>query len=127
MLQKLSNTAHTHTQHFFHHHTALDIGSVIQEAYRLQQTTPPELHPDRMLESFVPLTRGTYPVFNKYPKFIVDYQVRERERIRQEELQYLRERYAPAHTHPSVPALSSAWERGYMLKCQIPELVRERL
>ena len=82
-----------HTQHFFHHHTALDIGSVIQEAYRLQQTTPPELHPDRMLESFVPLTRGTYPVFNRYPKFIVDYQVRERERIRQEELQYLRERY----------------------------------
>ena len=32
-------------------------------------------------------------MFNRYPKFIVDYQVRERERIRQEELQYLRERY----------------------------------
>jgi len=47
-----------------------------------------------MLESFVPLTKGTYPVFNRYPKFIVDYQVQERERIRQEELQYLRERYS---------------------------------
>ena len=45
-----------------------------------------------MLEPLVPLTRGTYPVFNKYPKFIVDYQVQERERIRQEELDYLRER-----------------------------------
>ena len=37
-------------------------------------------------------------MFNRYPKFIVDYQVRERERIRQEELQYLRERYVPVHT-----------------------------
>lgn len=46
-----------------------------------------------MLEQFVPLTKGTYPVFNRYPQFIVDYQVQERERIRQEELQYLRERY----------------------------------
>ena len=33
-------------------------------------------------------------MFNRYPKFIVDYQVQERERIRQEELQYLRERYS---------------------------------
>ena len=119
MLQKLSNTAHTHThthtQHFFHHHTALDIGSVIQEAYRLQQTTPPELHPDRMLESFVPLTRGTYPVFNKYPKFIVDYQVRERERIRQEELQYLKERYGPAHTH--IPQSQLSLQPGNEATC----------
>ena len=83
---------HTHTQYFFHHRSSLDIGAVIQEAYRLQQTTPPDIHPKRMLEPFAPLTRGTYPIFNKYPKFIVDYQVQERERIRHEELQYLRER-----------------------------------
>ena len=70
----------------------MDIGAVIQEAYHLQKTTPPELNPERMLGSFEPLTKGTYPVFNKYPKFIVDYQVQERERIRQEEIEYLRER-----------------------------------
>lgn len=81
-------------QYFFRHRSSLSVGAVIQEAYRLQQTTPPELHPERMLEPFAPLTKGSYPVFNKYPKFIVDYQVRERERIRQEELHYLRERYA---------------------------------
>ena len=46
-------------------------------------------------------------MFNKYPKFIVDYQVRERERIRQEELQYLRERYGPAHTSLSPSSLFS--------------------
>ena len=28
-----------------------------------------------MLEEFNALTKGQYPVFNKYPKFIVDYQV----------------------------------------------------
>ena len=79
-------------QYFFHHRYSLDIGAVIHEAYRLQETTPPDLHPEKMLEPFSPLTTGTYPVFNKYPTFIVDYQVGERERIREEENQYLRER-----------------------------------
>ena len=41
-----------------------------------------------------PVAKGeTYPIFNKYPKFIVDYQTKERERIRHEELDYLRERF----------------------------------
>lgn len=65
---------------------------MIREAYRLQESTPAEVNPKRMLEPFTPLTKGQYPIFNKYPKFIVDYQVQERERIRQEELEYLRQR-----------------------------------
>ena len=80
-------------QQFFHHPPALDVGVVIREAYRMQETTPPEIHPERLLGSLVPLTRGTYPVFNKYPKFIVDYQAREREKIRRDEEDYLRQRY----------------------------------
>ncbi len=79
-------------QYFFHHRSSLDFGLVIREAYRLQQTTPSDLHPQVMTDPFCPLSKGTYPVFNKYPKFIVDYQVRERERIRREETEYLRER-----------------------------------
>lgn len=51
------------------------MGKVLTETYHLQQTTPPDLHPERMMEPFLPLTKGSYPVFNKYPKFIVDYQV----------------------------------------------------
>ena len=39
------------------------------------ETTDDEIHPRRLLEDFIPLTKGQYPVFNKYPKFIVDYQV----------------------------------------------------
>ena len=79
-------------QYFYHHRNAVDVGQVIKEAYRLLDVIPEEVNPDSSLNEFVPLTRGQYPVFNKYPKFIVDYQVQERERIRQEEVDYLRQR-----------------------------------
>ncbi|KAL8615313.1 hypothetical protein ACOMHN_038052 [Nucella lapillus] len=79
-------------QYFFHHRNAVDVRQVIKEAYRLSEATPPELHPEGKLQPFTPLTQGQYPIFNKYPKFIVDYQVQERERIRQEETEYLRKR-----------------------------------
>ena len=62
-------------QYFFHNRNAVEVGTVIREAYRLQDSTPAEVNPKRMLEPFIPLTRGQYPIFNKYPKFIVDYQV----------------------------------------------------
>lgn len=38
--------------------------------------TPESIHPIKILEELKPLTKGQYPVFNKYPKFIVDYQVK---------------------------------------------------
>ncbi|XP_054982919.1 TBC1 domain family member 31 isoform X2 [Sorex araneus] len=79
-------------EYFFHHRNNLDISAVIREAYRLMATTPADLHPDKMLSVFVALTKGQYPVFNQYPKFIVDYQTQERERIRNDELDFLRER-----------------------------------
>ena len=79
-------------QYFFHHRNAVDVSQVIQEAYRLMDTTPKDIHPQGMMEEFTPLTKSQYPVFNKYPKFIVDYQVQERERIRQEETEYIRQR-----------------------------------
>lgn len=79
-------------QLFFRHQNSLDIGKVILEANLMHETTPTELHPEHLLEPFVPLTKGSYPIFNKYPKFIVDYQVQERRKIRKEEVEYLRER-----------------------------------
>ncbi|XP_035828505.1 TBC1 domain family member 31 isoform X2 [Aplysia californica] len=77
---------------FFHHRNAMNVRQVLKETYRLMESTPDDLHPKNKLDEFIPLTRGNYPVFNKYPKFIVDYQVQERERIRQEELDYLRQK-----------------------------------
>ena len=74
-LRVSSKLSYLRLQYFFHNRNAVEVGSVIREAYRLQDSTPAEVHPKRMLEPFSPLTRGQYPVFNKYPKFVVDYQV----------------------------------------------------
>ncbi|CAF4404072.1 unnamed protein product, partial [Adineta steineri] len=41
--------------------------TILTEAYRLSEVTPADIDPKRMIESFQPLTRGQYPVFNKYP------------------------------------------------------------
>nr|XP_002130963.1 TBC1 domain family member 31 [Ciona intestinalis] len=80
--------------YFFHHRNALDIGAVISEAYRLSESTPANIDPRKSMDGFEPLPMGeTYPIFNKYPKFIVDYQAQERERIRKDELEYLREKH----------------------------------
>lgn len=79
-------------QYFFHHRNNLDVGAMINEAYRLMGSTPADIHPRTMLSDFTPLTKGQYPVFNHYPEFIVEYQSREREKIRLQEMEYLRER-----------------------------------
>ncbi|XP_045899928.1 TBC1 domain family member 31 isoform X2 [Micropterus dolomieu] len=79
-------------EYFFHHRNNLDVGAMIKEAYRLMGNTPADIHPRTMLSDFTPLTKGQYPVFNHYPEFIVEYQSREREKIRLQEMEYLRER-----------------------------------
>jgi hypothetical protein len=68
------------------------VQTILTEAYRLSEVTPVDIDPKRMIESFQPLTRGQYPVFNKYPKFIVDYQIQEKEKLREEEMNYIRQR-----------------------------------
>jgi hypothetical protein len=70
----------------------MSIQTILVEAYRLSEVTPADIDPKRMIESFEPLTRGQYPVFNKYPKFIVDYQIQEKEKLREEEMTYIRQR-----------------------------------
>ena len=62
-------------QFFFHHRNAVDVGAVIKDAYRLYDSTPDDIHPKRMIAEFIPLTKGQYPIFDKYPKFVVDYLV----------------------------------------------------
>ncbi|XP_062320828.1 TBC1 domain family member 31 [Osmerus eperlanus] len=81
-------------EYFFHHRNNLDLVSMVKEAYRIMDSTPAELHPSGLLADAEPLTRGQYPVFNKYPSCVVEYQSQERQRIREQELDYLRERQA---------------------------------
>ncbi|XP_037022645.2 TBC1 domain family member 31 [Artibeus jamaicensis] len=108
-------------EYFFHHRNNLDVSVVIREVYHLMDTTPPDVHPERTLGVFVALTKGQYPVFNQYPKFIVDYQTQERERIRNDELDYLRERQAVENMQAEVDQQrveDEAW-------CQKQELLRK--
>ncbi|XP_075560707.1 TBC1 domain family member 31 isoform X3 [Pelecanus crispus] len=108
-------------EYFFHHRNNLDINVVIKEAYHLMEATPLDIHPQRMLDDFIPLTKGQYPVFNKYPKFIVDYQTQERERIRQDEIEYLRERQL-AHELEAKAQQQKAEDEAWYRK---QELLRE--
>lgn len=61
-------------------------------AYELQASTPATVSPSSFLQSFNPLLRGQYPVFNQYPEFIINYQTKMRERIRKDEEEYLEKR-----------------------------------
>jgi len=80
-------------KYFYHHRNALDVKVVISEAYRMASCTPKNIDPLKLMSEFEAMSKGeTYPIFNKFPHFIVDYQSKERERIRKEELEYLRER-----------------------------------
>ncbi|XP_069636079.1 TBC1 domain family member 31 isoform X2 [Haliaeetus albicilla] len=108
-------------EYFFHHRNNLDINVVIKEAYHLMEATPPDIHPQHMLDDFIPLTKGQYPVFNKYPKFIVDYQTQEWERIRQDEIEYLRERQL-AH---ELEAKAQEWKAEDEAWYRKQELLRE--
>ncbi|XP_036614218.1 TBC1 domain family member 31 [Trichosurus vulpecula] len=108
-------------EYFFHHRNNLDITVVIQEAYRLMLCTPADIHPETVLDDFVPLTKSQYPVFNKYPKFIVDYQTQELERIRNDELDYLKERQAVHEMEAEIMRQKDEDEAWY----QKQELLRE--
>ncbi|XP_075351349.1 TBC1 domain family member 31 [Mycteria americana] len=117
-------------EYFFHHRNNLDINVVIKEAYHLMEATPLDIHPQRMLDDFIPLTKGQYPVFNKYPKFIVDYQTQERERIRQDEIEYLRERQLAHELEAKAQerkAEDEAWYRKQELLREAEEQRRKML
>ncbi|NXW60624.1 TBC31 protein, partial [Eurystomus gularis] len=113
-------------EYFFHHRNNLDINVVIKEAYHLMESTPLDIHPRRMLDDFIPLTKGQYPVFNKYPKFIVDYQTREWERIRQDEIEYLRERQLAHELEAKAQARKAEDEAWYRKQELLQEAEEQR-
>ncbi|KAJ3331719.1 TBC1 domain member 31 [Blyttiomyces sp. JEL0837] len=77
---------------FFSRLSFVSVDHIILKAYRLQNSTPDAISPESFLSPFEALTVGQYPIFNKYPEFIVNYQSKMREKIRQDEQEYLRRR-----------------------------------
>ncbi|XP_064240630.1 TBC1 domain family member 31 isoform X2 [Aotus nancymaae] len=115
---------------FFHHRNNLDINVVIRQVYHLMETTPTAIHPDSVLHVFVALTKGQYPVFNQYPKFTMDCQTQERERIRNDELDYLRERQTVEDMQAEVDQQrveDEAWYQNQELLRKAEETKREML
>ncbi|XP_076411868.1 TBC1 domain family member 31 isoform X3 [Peromyscus maniculatus bairdii] len=126
----LNSTLKDDFEYFFHHRNNLDINVVIREVYHLMETTPADIHPSSMLDAFVALTKGQYPIFNQYPKFIVDYQTQERERIRNDELDFLRERQTVENMQAEVDeqrAEDEAWYQKQELLRRAEETRREML
>ncbi|KAJ9580105.1 hypothetical protein L9F63_004247, partial [Diploptera punctata] len=72
-------------EYFFHNQNPVDMKRLLSKTYTLCEKTSTEVHPRQYLVTFKPLEEGSYPVFNKYPKFIVDYKARHLEKLRKEE------------------------------------------
>ncbi|CAI2734109.1 unnamed protein product [Schistosoma spindalis] len=93
---------------YYHSQSTLPISNIIERAHQLLTSIPSDIHPERLLSSliqtdtqnknkntcpsFQPLTSPYYPIITRYPKFIVNYHIQERERIREEENEYLRQK-----------------------------------
>lgn len=72
-------------EHFFHYQNAIDMKRFISKTYSLCRKTTDEIHPRQYLLPFTPLPKDSYPIYNQYPKFILDYQSKQLEQIRKEE------------------------------------------
>ncbi|NXO04254.1 TBC31 protein, partial [Rhinopomastus cyanomelas] len=107
-------------EHFFRHRNNVDINAVIKETYRLMEATPLDVHPQHVLHDFTPLTKGHYPAFHKCLEFVLE-QTSEVERIRQDEIEYLRERQL-AH---ELEAKAQAQKTEDEAWCRKQELLRE--
>ena len=79
-------------EYFFQRRNAVNVSSIILLAYRLAESTPTSLAPASFVSAFTPLLQGEYPVFNKFPEFIVNYQSKMKEKIRKDEEDYMRKR-----------------------------------
>ncbi|KAJ3094758.1 TBC1 domain member 31, partial [Physocladia obscura] len=77
-------------QFFFTRVNPVSIDKIIVSAYQLHSSTPDVCSPVTFFEPFKPLMRGQYAIFNKYPEFIVNYQSKMKEKIRADEIEYLR-------------------------------------
>lgn len=68
---------HESDLHYFcKHRNPVHMRHVVKLAYKFATTVPEDIDPRGFIKAFKPLPKGQYPLFNEYPAFIVDYQVR---------------------------------------------------
>ncbi|CAH8431491.1 unnamed protein product [Dicrocoelium dendriticum] len=125
---------------FFRGQNAVALVRLVDKAHQLMACCPPDMNPDRLIGSllqptlvdgtidlainntspsrkpllqFQPLTSPDYPIVMRYPKFIVDFHARERERIREEEKEYLRQRSSVEDLERRVQMLAYEEQNWY--------------
>ena len=83
--------------YFFQRRNATNVSKIILKAYDIMLKTPTSIDPGSALRQFEPCSRDEYPIFNQYPQFIVNYQSKMKEQIRQEEQEYIKKRFTLAN------------------------------
>jgi hypothetical protein len=101
-------------KYFFRHRNPVSVSHLLNESFKMNKTTPADLDPCKLLANFEPLSKGPYPVFNKRPRFISDYQIIEKTKILQQEINYLKERETHLEAHKLVEGRKL--ENEYILK-----------
>ncbi|KAI8850295.1 hypothetical protein BC829DRAFT_389720 [Chytridium lagenaria] len=102
-------------KYFFTRKNPESVDAVLIEAYSLHDKTPERLSPTTYFAPFEPLLSGQYPIFNKFPEFIVNYQSKMKERIRVDEEDYLRKRKLADEVNRLTDELrkdKKAWEKA---------------
>ncbi|KAJ3099085.1 TBC1 domain member 31, partial [Phlyctochytrium bullatum] len=102
-------------QYFFSHRNPISVDKVLMETYKIHDRTPDNISPSSFLKPFEPILLGQYPIFNKFPEFIVNYQSKMKERIRQDEEDYIRKRKLTAEVNMLSEELrkdKADWERA---------------
>lgn len=71
---------------FFRHHSPVSIHDLVTMTANLSASTPAKIHPSKngFFKPFQALPSGQYPIFNGYPEMIVNYQIREKDRLSKE-------------------------------------------
>jgi Rab-GTPase-TBC domain len=77
---------------FFQKRNATNTNNLIMKAYEIKQKTPTTLDPSTFLKSFNPCLPGEYPIFNQYPQFIVNHQMKMKNKIREDEEEFIQKR-----------------------------------
>jgi hypothetical protein len=72
---------------FLHRQNPISMEAFVKSIYHLRSKTPAELIPPRSEGSAAnfPLMQGQYPIFDRYPQYVVNFQLQERQRIEEEE------------------------------------------
>jgi hypothetical protein len=72
---------------FLHRQNPISMEGFIKSVYKLRADTPNDMIPGKTEASAAnfPLGVGQYPIFDRYPKYVVNFQLQERKRIEEEE------------------------------------------